>query len=129
VLIAACLVVAGAVSAIIPGEFFTLRPTHSVEKIRWEHDYRVAGDVLVLMNSRMSGPGARVDLLPGAQLKDGVWHRRENRKIDRLPLTRSPGAGDYTWCNHSGCRTLAHWLGPPPDVQSVEVRAGTACKR
>ena len=128
-LIAACLVVAGVVNAIIPGEFFTLRWTHSIEKILWEEDYRVAGNAVVLMNSRMRGSGAGMDPEPGAQLKDGVWHRRENRKIDRLSLTRSPYAGEYTWCNHSGCRTLAHWLGPPPDVQFVEVRAGAACKR
>lgn len=128
-LIAACLVVAGAVNAVIPGEFFTLRRTHSIEQSQREHDYRVAGDVLVLMNSRVSGSDARMAPVPGAQFKDGVWHRRENRKIDRLSLTRSPHDGDYTWCNHSGCRPLAHWLGPPHEVQLVEVRAGAACKR
>ncbi len=127
-LIAACLVVAGTVAATIPGEFFTLRWTHSIEKVSWEEDYRVAGDTLVLVNSRVRGSGAGMDPQPGAQLRDGVWHRREKLILDRLALTRSAYAEDYTWCNHSGCRGLSHWLGPPPQAQFVEVRAGARCR-
>lgn len=94
-LIAACLVVAGSVAASIPGEFFTLRQTRPAANAAPEHDYRVAGDTLVLMNSRIVSSGSGPSPLPGARLKDGVWHLRENRKLDRLALARSPATGDY----------------------------------
>ncbi|HEY5633322.1 MAG TPA: DUF1850 domain-containing protein [Burkholderiaceae bacterium] len=129
-LIAACLVVASTVAATIPGEFFTLRRAHStIGKTVPEEDYRVAGDALVLMNSRIASSGSDASPLPGARLKDGIWHRRENRRLDRLTLTRARSTGDYVWCNHSGCRALAHWLGAPAGAQIVEVRAGAACER
>ncbi len=126
-MIAACLVVAGIVAATIPGERFTLSWTHSIEKILWEEDYRVSGDVLQLVGSRIRGSGAGMEPQPGSVWKQGAWHRRENQALDQLSLTRSPYAGDYRWCNHSGCRPLSHWLGPPPDAQFVAVRAGAAC--
>ncbi|MCL4746172.1 MAG: DUF1850 domain-containing protein [Burkholderiaceae bacterium] len=127
-MIAACILVAGSIAATIPGEFFTLRRTHSIETISWEEDYRVAGDALVLTNSRVRGSGAGMQPQPGAQLRDGVWHRREELRLEQLALTRSRYADDYTWCNHSGCRPLSHWLGTRAETQFIEVRAGARCK-
>lgn len=127
-MIAACLLVAGALVATIPGAAFTLRWTHSIEKVAWEEDYRVTPDGLVLWASRVRGSGAGMEPQPGAVLRDGAWLRRENRPVGRLSLTRSPYADDYTWCNHSGCRPFSHWLGPASDAQFVEVRGGAQCE-
>ena len=58
-MIEVCLLLAGAVAARIPDDAFTLRWTHSIEKILWEEDYQVKGKTLLMTGYRVRGSGAR----------------------------------------------------------------------
>ena len=55
---AACLLIAGALRAIVPAQEFTVAWTHSVQKTRWEERYRVDGDALRLTEARIQSSGA-----------------------------------------------------------------------
>ena len=70
-------------------ESFTLAWTHSIEKIRWEEDWRVAGDQLVLTEARVRGSGAGMEA-SGRQLRNGVWRYDPHvPPLDVLRLTQS----------------------------------------
>jgi hypothetical protein len=89
-----CLGLTGTVWVQLPVADFTLAWNHSVEKIRWEEDYRVTGQGLVLEQARVRGSGAGMEVPDGAQMKDGSWHyRRELPPLQSLKLGRTPEAG------------------------------------
>jgi hypothetical protein len=50
---------AGVIAAFLPLSEFTLAWTHSIEKIRWEEDYRVQDNRLVLQEARIRGSAGR----------------------------------------------------------------------
>ncbi len=87
---------------------FTLAWTHSIEKVRWEEDYRVVGHRLELVEARVKGSAAGMEPPPDAKLRDGYWHYApKDRWHDALRLTRSPYAADYELCIAGKCRSLA----------------------
>jgi hypothetical protein len=109
-----CLGLTGTVWVQLPVADFTLAWNHSVEKIRWEEDYRVTGQGLVLEQARVRGSGAGMEVPDGAQMKDGSWHyRRELPPLQSLNLGRTPEAGDYELCFEGACRFMSEWVGPP----------------
>jgi len=113
-LTAICLLVAGALRATLPAESFTLAWRHSIEHTRWEEDYRVTGDSLVLTQSRVEGFGAGMVPAPGAQLVDGMWRWRPMlAPLPSLRLTSSPFAGDYTICVEGRCQALRELVADP----------------
>ncbi len=57
-MIGLCMGLAGAVWAQLPLPAFTLAWTHTIEKIRWEEDYRVTPSGLLLGEARIKGTGA-----------------------------------------------------------------------
>lgn len=102
---------AGATRIALPTASFTLRWQHSVEKVLWEEDYRVAGRWLYLSQARIRGSGAGMEPPGNAVLIDGVWHYRPAQRLFReLALARSEFGGDYELCFSGGCRPLSHWL-------------------
>lgn len=52
---------------------FTLGWTHSVEHVRWEEDWRVAPQGLVLVAARVQGSGAGMEPPDDARLTGGWW--------------------------------------------------------
>jgi hypothetical protein len=87
---------------------FTLAWTHSIEKVRWEEDYRVVGNRLEATEARVQGSGAGMEPPPGAILKDGWWHYTPQQAWhDELRLTRSPYTSDYELCFAMRCQSLA----------------------
>ncbi|TBU92063.1 DUF1850 domain-containing protein [Phytopseudomonas dryadis] len=117
-MIGLCLGLAGAVWAQVPTATFTLAWTHSIEKIRWEEDYRVDAKGLQLGEARVRGTGAGMEIPSGAQLRNGAWYyRRELPPLQPLRLGRTPEAGDYQLCLEQGCQPLSSWLGPPKASQ------------
>ena len=119
-MIGLCLGLAGSVWATLPVAEFTLAWRHTVEKVRWEEDYRVTPQGLRLGEARVRGSGAGMDIPEGAVLRDGAWHyRRQLPPLSPLRLGRTPEAGDYQLCTNGQCRELAHWLGPPRASQPV----------
>lgn len=102
---------AGAVLASLAIDAFTLTWIHSIEKIRWEEDWRIEDRTLVLTEARIRGSGAGMEPPAGAILRDGVWHYRPELPPQVvLRLAHSPHAGGYTLCSPTLCRPLADYL-------------------
>jgi hypothetical protein len=122
---------AGVLAATLPLSAFTLAWTHSIEKIRWEEDYRIVGKRLVLEEARIRGSGAGMEPPPDARLDaNGVGHYRPKLPpLERLRLSHSPYAGDYEICSAGGCQPLTAILPRLPDFATVEVSVcGAAAK-
>ena len=118
-----CLSAAGlAVSLALPS--FTLAWTHSIEKVRWEEDYRISGQRLVLVEARIRGSGAGMEPPDGAVLRDGAWHYTPPlAPLERLQLTRSGFVADYEICTAQGCQPLSAFVGTPVAAPLVDVHA------
>lgn len=119
-MIGLCLGLAGTVWAQVPTPAFTLAWNHTIEKIRWEEDYRVTPDGLLLGEARIKGTGAGMEAPEDAELRDGAWHyRRLLPPLQPLRVGRTPEAGDYQLCFDGRCLPLSHWLGPPTATQPM----------
>lgn len=131
-MIGVCLAAAGLAAGIavsLPLPAFTLAWTHSIEKIRWEEDYRVLptadGARLQLTEARIRGSGAGMEPPADAVLTaDGVWHYRPPlAPLERLHLARSDYVADYQLCWDGQCHPLAALAGPPAAAPLVDVFA------
>jgi len=121
-----CLRSEGVPTQRLPGAQFTLAWTHSIEKIRWEEDWRLDDGEMVLDEARVLGSGAGMEPAPGARLIDGVWHYQVIRHEAILPLTHSPFTAGYTLCAAGHCKTLTDWLPGLPEIARIEVGACAA---
>jgi hypothetical protein len=102
-----CVAAGGAVVALAL-QSFTLAWTHSIEKIRWEEDWRVEGGQLVLVEARVRGSGAGMEPPAGSVLKNGVWHYDPHvPPVATLRLTQSSYAAGYELCARDRCTPLA----------------------
>jgi hypothetical protein len=119
-MIGLCLGLAGMVWVQIPASDFTLAWDHTVERIRWEEDYQVTADGLLLGQARIKGSGAGMEAPAGARFHDGSWHYQGRLPpLQPLRLGRTPEAGDYELCLSENCHPLSHWLGPPSSEQAA----------
>ncbi|TRZ90126.1 MAG: DUF1850 domain-containing protein [Rhodocyclaceae bacterium] len=110
---------AGAVSAVLAIDSFTLAWMHSIEKIRWEEDWRVQGKTLVITEARIRGSGAGMEPPPDAVMKDGVWHYRPRLPPQAvLRVTHSPYTRGYELCSAGHCQPLADHL---PEIENIAV--------
>ncbi|AKV08032.1 hypothetical protein B723_17140 [Pseudomonas fluorescens NCIMB 11764] len=128
-MIGLCLGLTGAVWAQLSVSHFTLAWNHTIEKIRWEEDYRITKQGLVLEEARVRGNGAGMDIPPGARLENGSWHyRRSLPPMQPLILGRTPEAGDYQLCFDNQCYFMSKWIGAPtyrqPSMQMWACEAG-----
>ncbi|MGD9510423.1 MAG: DUF1850 domain-containing protein [Geminicoccaceae bacterium] len=122
---ALCLL-AGAFAAQLAVTDFTLAWTHSVERVRWEEDWRVEGNRLVLTESRIKGSGAGMEPPPDAVLADGFWHYRPPlAPLERIELARSGAVGDWQLCLAGSCRDLTAYL--PADAPTGVPVTARAC--
>ena len=116
---------AGLVVATLPLHAFTLAWTHSIEKIRWEEDYRIVESLpprLALIEARIRGSGAGMEPPDGAVLKDGVWRYRPRlAPLESLRLSHSPYAAGYEICSSTDCRKLSSMLPGIADTQTIVV--------
>ncbi|HJU71751.1 MAG TPA: DUF1850 domain-containing protein [Paucimonas sp.] len=120
-MIALCIAAAGALIT-LPLQSFTLAWTHSIEKIRWEEDYRVEDQRLLLVEARIRGSGAGMDIPDDAVLVNGVWHYAPALKsVPRLRLARSPYVADYQLCYGARCHPMAEIAGPVESATLVEL--------
>jgi hypothetical protein len=121
-----CLAAAG-LAVTLPLQAFTLAWTHSIEKIRWEEDYRIVdtdqGARLALTEARIRGSGAGMEPPADAILKDGVWHYRPALAPQReIRLARSPYVADYQFCTDGGCRPMQDIAGPADQAPELVLR-------
>jgi hypothetical protein len=118
-----CLAAAG-VAITIAASSFTLSWTHTIEKTRWEEDWRIAGGRLVIAEARVKGSGAGMEPPPDAKLNDGFYVWRPNLPPSReIVLRRDPNARDWTLCAAGRCATLSRWLGHDADPVRIRVAA------
>jgi hypothetical protein len=117
-----CLAAAGLVLA-LPLQSFTLAWTHSIEKVRWEEDYRIENGRLRLTEARIAGTGAGMEPPPDAVLKDGVWHYRPQlAPLERVRLTRSGYVADYQLCAAGRqCQPLGAIVSARADIVDMSV--------
>ncbi|BBD35776.1 hypothetical protein Amn_06560 [Aminobacter sp. Y103A] len=101
-------IVAGSKAAALAVAAFTLSWTHSVEKLRWEEDWRVSDGKLQIVGARVQGSGAGMDPPEGAVFDNGWW--RYTPKVgpkEVLVLAASGATGDgWLLCSSEGCLTL-----------------------
>ncbi|MER9645110.1 DUF1850 domain-containing protein [Mesorhizobium sp. M0239] len=94
---------------------FTLSWTHSVERTRWEEDWKVTPTGLQLVEARIEGSGAGMEPPEGALLKERWWsYAPEIDPQRRVVLAASGATGDgWTLCTVQGCRELGMAAGGP----------------
>jgi len=118
-----CLLAAGA-TVRLGTMALTLAWTHSIEKIRWEEDYRATPAGIVLTEDRVQGTGAGMEPPPGSRF-DGHWWRY-NPHVAPLPkvVLRRSGmtVGDWQVCIAGtpgpACKPMGDYL-PDPKADPV----------
>lgn len=117
-----CLSASGLAASLAISQF-TLAWTHSIERIRWEEDWRIVGHTLVIAEARIRGSGAGMEIPAGAVLTHGVW-----RYLPALPpqaeltLAHSPYAAGYELCTTAGCAPLASHLPGLDNTSTILLR-------
>jgi hypothetical protein len=102
---------AGAATAALAVNAFTLAWMHSIEKTRWEEDWRIEGSLLRVVAARIEGSGAGMEPPADALLRDGRWHYRPSLPaLPKVLLSHSPYAGSYELCVDGVCQPIAHYL-------------------
>jgi hypothetical protein len=116
-----CILVGGSVAKTFAAvSAFTLAWTHSVEKLEWQEDWRVAGDRLVLVEARVHGHGAGMEPPDGARFDDSGWHWQPKvPPLKELTLRRSGATPDWRLCIDGTCRDLATVVGDADPVRLV----------
>ncbi len=101
-------VAAASLLVFLPLQAFTLAWTHSIEKIRWEEDWRIEAGRLRIAEARIRGSGAGMEPPEGAVLEDGVWRYVPRlAPVERLRLANSNFTSGYELCAGGRCRPLA----------------------
>jgi hypothetical protein len=123
-LTASAITVASAIMAtVLPVQAFTLAWTHSIEKIRWEEDYRIEDGRLRVMEARIRGSGAGMEPPEGAVLRQGVWHYRPAlASVEHLDLARSGFVEDYSLCWDGRCHPMEELVGSPGQAPRVIIK-------
>jgi hypothetical protein len=120
-----CLLTAGKVT-VLAGSAFTLSWTHSVERTRWEEDWRVTPGGLQIVEARVKGSGAGMEPPVDAVLKDGWWaYAPKLPARDRIMLAAS-GATPSGWmlCTAADCRELGAAAGDAIEISVCEGLSG-----
>lgn len=112
----------GVIAAHIATTGFTLAWMHSIEKIRWEEDWRIGARALTVVEGRIRGSGAGMEPPDGAELVGGVWHYRVDRRLASVDLAHSPYTTGYELCVAGRCRPLASYLPGLPAIATIRLR-------
>jgi len=113
-----CVLAAGKTTA-FAAALFTLGWTHSIEKTRWEEEWRVTAAGLELVEARVKGSGAGMEPAEDAVLRDGWWVWRPHLlPQQRLVLAASGVAGaGWTLCAAQTCYEIGAVAGEPAVVR------------
>ena len=93
-------VVLGAAKVVYATSLFTLAWTHSVEKTRWEEDWRVRPDGLEILEARIEGSGAGMEPPPDAVFDGHLWRYHPKLPIQAegtLARSGATGVGGRSW--------------------------------
>jgi hypothetical protein len=96
----------------------TLAWTHSIEKTRWEEDWRATPAGLVLEEDRIQGTGAGMEPPPDAHFDGQWWHYTPPlAPMPSVVLRRSGATDDWQVCIAGRCRPMGDYL--PKDADPV----------
>lgn len=115
-------IVAAAKTTAIAAAAFMLSWTHSVEKTRWEEDWRVVPNGIEIVAARVKGSGAGIDPQAGAVLRDGWWTWKPAVPArEELLLAASGATGDgWTLCTADQCVQFGAQPAEPVVVKPCE---------
>ncbi|APH73553.1 DUF1850 domain-containing protein [Aquibium oceanicum] len=116
-----CILAAGK-TTVLAAAAFTLSWTHSVEKTRWEEDWRVTPAGLELAAARVEGTGAGMEIPDGAVLKDGMWTYHPALPPQEALRLASSGAtvGGWMLCADGNCLTIGAEPAEPVEIRGCE---------
>lgn len=116
-----CLLAAGK-TTVLAASAFTLSWTHSVERTRWEEDWRVTPAGLQIVEARVKGSGAGMEPQADAVLKDGWWvYAPKLPARDRIMLAASGATlSGWTLCIAAECRELGAAAGDAIEISACD---------
>ncbi|MFI4982126.1 MAG: DUF1850 domain-containing protein [Nevskiales bacterium] len=96
----------------------TLAWTHSIEKTRWEEDWRATPAGLVLAEDCIQSTGAGMEPPPDAHFDGQWWHYKPPLPpMPNVILRRSGATDDWQVCIAARCRPMRDYL--PKDADPV----------
>lgn len=124
-MIALC-VSAGALSITLWVESFTLAWMHSVEKIRWEEDWKLGEKHLYVTQARIQGSGAGMEPPLDAVFENGFWHYTPHvPPLEYLSLMHSTYTKEYEVCFSGVCHPITTLL---PELKGRETIILRTCE-
>jgi len=118
---------AGAVSVTLFVHSFTLAWMHSVEKIRWEEQWKIEGNFLQVTEASIRGSGAGMEPPPDALFKEGAWHYTPHvSPLKAVRLSHSPYTKEYELCFDDRCMPLNDFFENLPETDTIVLEA---CER
>jgi hypothetical protein len=110
---------------------FTLAWTHSVEKTRWEEDWRVTPAGLQIVEARIKGSGAGMEPPADAVLEDGWWVYAPQLPVQSKLRLAASGAtvGGWSLCANGECLELGAVPGTEVELSTCEGREQDAPAR
>ena len=116
-----CILAAGKLTALAVTAF-TLSWTHSVERVRWEEDWRLTPAGLEIVQSRVRGSGAGMEPPEHAHLEDGWWVYRPALPPREAVVLAASGATSGGWqlCAGGRCVELGATAGDPVVVKRCD---------
>lgn len=102
----ACLAV-GAITLALAAPQFTLRWTHSVEKVEWVELWQIHPAGLHLSEARIKGSGAGMEPAADARLQDGWWVWYPDVVVPHVSLAASGATGaGWQLCDTDRCHQI-----------------------
>ena len=114
-----CILAAGK-TTVLAVSAFTLSWTHSIEKTRWEDDWRVTPAGLEIVEARVKGSGAGMEPPEESVLRHGWWTYNPEiavRPVVKLAASGATGGG-WKLCAGRSCLELGAQAG-----EAVELSA------
>lgn len=114
-----CILAGGKILA-LAATAFTLSWSHSVERTRWEEDWRVKPAGLEIVEARIKGSGAGMEPPEGAVLENGWWIYAPAVAVqERLVLAASGATGEgWSLCAGGNCLAIGADAGPPVVIEA-----------
>lgn len=116
-------ILAGGKTTVLAVSFFTLSWTHSIEKTRWEEDWRIRPAGLTIVEARVKGSGAGMEPPEGSMLRNGWWVYAPKLPAQSSVLLASSGAtgGGWKLCAGETCLDLGARSGEPVTLRACPV--------
>ena len=112
----------GGKAIVVAVSAFTLAWTHSVQKTRWEEDWRLTPSGLELLEARIQGSGAGMEVPDGAILQEGVWRYTPTLPPQPALLLARSGATGGGWeiCSDGTCHAFGADADAPAEVRACQ---------